>query len=158
MSKPVKIRALGPNFLKLPKYPKAGVIWPCNGFCTWVRPNFDKKLWAEDFKLLSVYACLWFGVFGISFPKRIHWRLSKILKTSKIVYQVMFWYVKVGMSWKCIQFTIHWDKTRMLKAFSSDKINNTKYRLLFSFASPTHHNFTLICSSYMIWSTQDLHL
>ena len=29
----------------------------------------------------------------------------------KSVRSNVFWYVKVGMFWKCIQYTIHWDKT-----------------------------------------------
>ena len=33
----------------------------------------------------------------------------------KIVWSKIFWYVKVCVFWKCIQSTIDWDKTQMLK-------------------------------------------
>ena len=42
---------------------------------------------------------------------------------------------------KCIQCTIYWDKTQMLKKYPSDKINSRKNALFFSRAS-THHSFT----------------
>ena len=48
---------------------------------------------------------------------RMHWGSSIILKTSKKVYEVMFFflYINVCLFWKCIQYTIHWDKTKILK-------------------------------------------
>ena len=64
---------------------------------------------------------------------QIHWRLSTILETSnKSVWSNVFWYVKVCIFWKCIQYTIHWDKTQMFKKFSS----------FFLSRAPTHHSFT----------------
>ena len=77
------------------------------------------------------------------FSWRIHWRLSTILKRSnKSVWSNVFWYVKVFIFWKCIQYTIHWDKTQILKKFPSDKINGTKNALFFLSRAPTHHSFT----------------
>ena len=74
---------------------------------------------------------------------RIHWRLSSILKTSnKSVWNNIFWYVKVCIFWKCIQYTINWDKTQMLKKFPLDKINGTKNTLFFLLQAQTHHSFT----------------
>ena len=53
---------------------------------------------------------------------RIHWRFSTILNTSnKNVWSNVFWNLKVGIFWKCIQYTIHWDKTQMLKNFLRSK-------------------------------------
>ena len=73
---------------------------------------------------------------------RTHWRLSAILKISKKVYEVMFfWYVKVCIFWKCIRYTIHWDKSQMLKKNSSDKMNDTKSALFLLSWAPTHHSF-----------------
>ena len=41
---------------------------------------------------------------------RIHWRFSTILKTSKKVYEIMFfWYVKVYIFWRFIRYTKHWN-------------------------------------------------
>ena len=60
----------------------------------------------------------------------------------KSVWSNVFWYVKVCIFWKCIQYTIHWDKTQMLKKFPSDKINGTKNALFFLSRAPTHHSFT----------------
>ena len=74
---------------------------------------------------------------------RIYWRLLMILKTSnKSVWRNDFWYLKVCIFWKCIRYTIHWDKTQMLKKFPSDKINGTKNALFFLLRAPTHHSFT----------------
>ena len=74
----------------------------------------------------------------------IHWRLSIILKTTnKSVWRNAFWYVEVCIFWKCIQYTIHWDKTQILKKILSDKINGTKNALFFPSRDPTHHSFAL---------------
>ena len=74
---------------------------------------------------------------------RIHWRLSTIFKrSSKIVWSNVFWYVKVCIFWKCIQYTIHWAKTQMWKNFPSEKINSTKNSLFFLSPAATHHSFT----------------
>ena len=48
------------------------------------------------------------------------------------------WYVTVYILWKCIQYTIHWDKTQILKKFPSDKINGTKILS----RAPAYHSFT----------------
>ena len=58
----------------------------------------------------------------------------------KSIWSNVFWYVKVCMFWKCIQYTIHWGKRQMLKKFTSDKINGTKTVLLSR--APTHNRFT----------------
>ena len=74
---------------------------------------------------------------------RIHWGLSTILKISnKSARDNIFLYVNVCIFWKCIQYTIHWDKTQMLKKFPPDKINGTKNALSFLSRTPTHHSFT----------------
>ena len=59
----------------------------------------------------------------------------------KIVWNNVFWYVKVCIFWKCIQYTIHWDKTQMLKKFSSDKINGTKNVLYFASSDSSQFDF-----------------
>ena len=71
------------------------------------------------------------------------------------VWSNVFWYVKVcNQLWKFIQYTIHWDKTQMLKKIPLDKINGTKNDFFFLLQSPTHTvlRFILICDSYMSWS------
>ena len=60
----------------------------------------------------------------------------------KSVWSNVFWFVKVCMFWKCIQYTIHWGKTQMLNIFPSDKLNGTKYALFFLSRTPAHHSFT----------------
>ena len=52
-----------------------------------------------------------------------------------------FWYVKVYILWKFIQYNTHWDKTQMLKIFPLNKIIITKNALFFLSRGPTHHNF-----------------
>ena len=59
----------------------------------------------------------------------------------KSVWSNAFWYVKVCIFWKCIQYTIHWwDKTQMLKKFPSKKIKGTK-NAVFSFSSSNSSQF-----------------
>ena len=47
-------------------------------------------------------------------------------KKQKSVWSNAFWYVKVCIFWKRIQYTIYWDKTQVLKKFPSDKIKVQK--------------------------------
>ena len=66
----------------------------------------------------------------------------------------LFWYVEVCIFWKCIQYTIHWDKTKMLKKFPLDKIFG-KRNALFCFRELQLITvLLLICDSYMSWSTR----
>ena len=53
-----------------------------------------------------------------------------------------FWYVKVYISWKGIQCSIHWNKIQMLKNISLDKINSTENALFFLSQAPIHYSFT----------------
>ena len=39
----------------------------------------------------------------------------------KSIWSNVIWYVKLYILWKCIQYTIHWDKTQMLKKFLQKK-------------------------------------
>ena len=41
-----------------------------------------------------------------------------------------------------VYYTIHWDKTQILKKFPLNKINGTKNGLIFISWAPTHHSFT----------------
>ena len=80
---------------------------------------------------------------GLTFHLRIHWRPSTNLKTSnKSVWSNVFWYVKVYIFWKSIQYTIPWDKTQKFKKFPSDKINGTKNTLILLLRDSTHRSFT----------------
>ena len=54
----------------------------------------------------------------------------------------VFWYVKVNIFWKFIQYTLHWNKTQTLKKLTLDKINVVKNALFFLSRAPTHHSFT----------------
>ena len=85
------------------------------------------------------------NLFNVIFTKlnalRIHWKLSTILETRNIsVWSNVFWYVKVCTFWKCIQYSIHWDETQILKRLPLDKIKGTK-NALFSFASSNSLQF-----------------
>ena len=59
----------------------------------------------------------------------------------KNVWSKVFWYVKVCVLWKCIQY-MHWDSTQMLKKSPSDKINGTKNSHFLRSRAPTLHSFT----------------
>ena len=66
-----------------------------------------------------------------------------ILKTSnKSVWSNVFWYIKVCIFWKCIQYTVHWDRTQMLKKIILEKMNCTEKALFLLLRAPTHHSFT----------------
>ena len=56
--------------------------------------------------------------------------------------KLCFLYLKLCLFWKCIQYTIHWDKTQILRNFPSDKINSAKNALFFLSRAPTHHSVT----------------
>ena len=68
-----------------------------------------------------------------------HWKLST---SSKSVWSNDFWYVKVCIFWKYIEYTTHWDKTQMLKKLPSNKISGTKNALFFLSQALTHNSFT----------------
>ena len=71
---------------------------------------------------------------------RIHWRLLTILKiNNKSAWSDVFWYVKIFIPWKFIQYTKHWDKTHMSKNFPLNKINVTKNE--FFFLLQPYHRF-----------------
>ena len=73
----------------------------------------------------------------------------------KSVWSNVLWYVKVCIFWKCIQYTIHWDETQMLKKFPSIKIIGTKNALFFVFRRLQLITvLLLICDSYVNWSTR----
>ena len=59
----------------------------------------------------------------------------------KSVWSNVFWYLEVFISWKCVQYTIHWDKTQILKKFPSDKTNGTRTAFFLLSQAPTHHSF-----------------
>ena len=44
--------------------------------------------------------------------------------------------------WKCIQYTIYWDKTQMLTKVLSDKINGTNNVLFFLSRAPNQHTYS----------------
>ena len=62
--------------------------------------------------------------------------------SQKSVWSNVFWYVKLYIFWKCIQYTIHWHKTQIFEKLSLDKINGTKNTLIFLLQAPNHHSFT----------------
>ena len=67
--------------------------------------------------------------------------------SSKIVWSNIFWYVKVFIFWKFIQYTI-----------PSDKVNSTKNTLFFFRELQLVTVLLLIRNSYMSWSTRFISL
>ena len=63
-------------------------------------------------------------------------------ESTKVYEVISFWYVKVYIFSKFIQYTTYWDKQQMLKKFPSDKINVTENTLFFLLRPPSHHSFT----------------
>ena len=56
----------------------------------------------------------------------------------KSVWSNVFWYVKVCIFWKCIQYTIHWDKTKMFSFRHNKQYINA---LFFLSRTSTPHSF-----------------
>ena len=71
----------------------------------------------------------------------------------KSVWSSVFCYVKVCIFWKCIQYTIYWDKTQMLKKITLVKVNGAKSALFFC-ELQLITVLLLTCDSYMSWSTR----
>ena len=117
----------------------SGKIWTCS---CWENRNC---IMINEFKLVKPEN---FGhlhsVYHFTVPLRIHWRLSTILKrSSKSVWSNVFWLVKVYIFWNFIQYTIHWDKTQMLKTISFGQNKRYKNTLFFFLSkAPTYHSFT----------------
>ena len=107
---------------------------------TW---NTEQRSVPKKFGLKGDQDKFWTFPCCLFFPLRIHWSLSIILKTKKKVYEVTFFLICNSMHilrvysihWECIQYTIHWDKTRMLKKKSFGQNKRYKNSPLFSFAS-----------------------
>ena len=60
----------------------------------------------------------------------------------KSVWINVFPYVKVAIFWKCIQYTIHQDKTQILKKFALGKIDGTKNVVFFLLGASIHQSST----------------
>ena len=106
------------------------------GSLSWRSFKFSQQLFFQNYYLNFFKYCRVLSL-------KIHWRLLTILKTiNKILWFNVFQHVKVCIFWKCTQYTIHWDKTKMLKKFPSDKINGTKNALFFLSQVPAHHSST----------------
>ena len=67
------------------------------------------------------------------------WRLWTILSNKNVSVNV-FWYVKVYLSWKFIQYTTHWDKTQK----SSQKMHSFFFRELITVFSFSFSFFFLL--------------
>ena len=70
---------------------------------------------------------------------RMHWSLLAIFD---------FWYAKVCILWKFFQYSIHWDKTDMLKIFFGQNKRYKKYPL-FSFASSSSWRFSFLFAIFL---------
>ena len=70
----------------------------------------------------------------------------------KKVWSNVFWYVKVYIFWKCIQYITPWDKTQMLKNSFGQNKRCKKCPLFFFFDLQLITVLLLICDSYMSWS------
>ena len=80
------------------------------------------------------------SAFGL-FSRRLK-AFDEFKSKRKIGWSNIFWYVKVYIFRKCIQYTIHWDKTQMLRMFLLDKTNSTKNTFFFLSEASIHHSFT----------------
>ena len=67
---------------------------------------------------------------------------------------IFFWDVKMYIVWKCIQCTIHWDKTQILRKFPSVQ----KMPSFFFCKLQLLTVLLLICDCYMRWSTKFISL
>ena len=72
---------------------------------------------------------------------------------SPVIMRVLFYthWIFFDISCKFIQYTIHWDKTQMLRKFSLVKINVTKNSHFFLSQAPIHHSFTFVSRFLNEW-------
>ena len=73
---------------------------------------------------------------------RIHRRLSTILKTSKKMYEVIFFDMKKYVYSEGVFNKLYTEIKQMLKKIPSNKINSTKNALFLLSRAPAHHSFT----------------
>ena len=73
---------------------------------------------------------------------RMHWRFSTILKTSKKVYEVMFFDMLKYVYSENVLIHYALRNTNVKNKFTSGKINGTKYAVFFLSRAPTHYSFT----------------
>ena len=87
-------------------------------------------------------------------------RLLTISKTSnKSVRRNVFWYAKVCIFWRCIQYTIHGDKTQIFKKNSfGQNQRNKKCPLFFFHELQLITTLLLIRDFYMSWNARFLYL
>ena len=106
-----------------------------------------------DFKNIFVQnSSLWLLPFISHYVTDTLKAFGDLKNRQKSLWSKVFWYEKVCIFWMCFHYTIHWDKTKMLKRFNLDKINGAKMPCFFF-----HDHITvllLICDSYMSWSTR----
>ena len=67
------------------------------------------------------------------------------------VWSNAFSYIRLCIFWKCIQHTIHWNKTQMLTKGSFWQNIRHKNALFFLSRAPTHHKF-----SFNLWFLYEL--
>ena len=83
----------------------------------------------------------------------------------KSVWSNVFWYFKVCIFWKCIQYSKHWDKHNNVKENSFGQNKQYKNALFFLPRALTRHSFTFklrfsyelkhkICLSKTVWDFQ----
>ena len=96
--------------------------------------------------------------------KKCEWRsnINDILKAfddfekkQKSVWINVFWYIEVFIFWNCIQYTIYWSKTQMLKK-NFLWMNYTVQKLPFFFLRELQLITVLLftCDFYMSWNTK----
>ena len=79
-----------------------------------------------------------------------NWRLWTTLSNKNVSINI-FWYVKVYVFWKFIQYTTHWDKTQK----TSQKMHSFFFRELVTVFS---FSFSLFFFTYASWSTRFISL
>ena len=100
----------------------------------------DFKLWVPNLlaRVNRVIALFW------SLFKDTLKAFDDFRSKQKSEWSNVFWYVKVCIFWNCIQYTIHWHKTKMFKKFPLDRVSGTKNALFSSFA---RSKFIYFCST-----------
>ena len=78
---------------------------------------------------------------------RIQWKLSTISRTIKKALEVIFWYVKVYVFGKFIQYSIHYYKIQAL--FPWDKIFLIKNALISLSRAPIYHTLIIFNSQFL---------
>ena len=121
-------------------------LFVCTNLLVWLNSVLVNIIQFSFLQFKTFYSFLHFLLYDIIFNDLklyiSYWCLQKYWVFYKKKNKVMFfWYIKVYIFWKLIQYTMYWHKIKMLKKPMRNKISVTNNRLLFLFTNSNSWQF-----------------